>query len=201
MSKAAPVLSWATPTAVPVGTALSAAQLSATANIPGTFTYSPASGTVLTTAGSFALTGVFTPTDASDYLPGSATVFLSVGKGTPVINWNSPASVPQGTQLSSVQLNASSNVAGTFSYTPAPGTVLSTVGSNTLSVTFTPTDTNDYNSASASVAIMVNAPTPLITWPVPAAVTVGSRSPRRNWMQLPTSLDRFFTRRLQAHSL
>ena len=45
------------------------------------------------------------------------------------------------------QLDATAGgVAGSFAYTPAAGTVLG-VGSQTLSVTFTPSDTTDYNTA------------------------------------------------------
>ncbi len=42
-----PTLAWTDPAAITYGTALSATQLNATANVPGTFTYTPASGTVL----------------------------------------------------------------------------------------------------------------------------------------------------------
>jgi hypothetical protein len=55
-------------------------------------------------------------------------------------------------------LNASASVAGTFSYSPAAGTVL-TAGSNTLTATFTPADTTDYNTATKTVTLTVNAAT------------------------------------------
>jgi hypothetical protein len=57
--------------------------------------------------------------------------------------------------LSATQLNATASVPGTFVYTPPAGTVLG-AGSQTLAVTFTPTDTTDYNTATASVAITVD---------------------------------------------
>src|SRR5208283_3340402 len=43
---------------------------------------------------------------------------------------------------------------GTFTYTPPSGTVLS-VGTHTLSTTFTPTNTANYTTASANVSINV----------------------------------------------
>ena len=46
-ARTAPVLSWAAPAAITQGTALGATQLNATANVPGTFVYSPTAGTVL----------------------------------------------------------------------------------------------------------------------------------------------------------
>jgi hypothetical protein len=91
----------------------------------------------------------------------------------PVITWPAPAAITYGTALSGAQLNATSSVAGTFVYTPASGTVLA-VGTQTLSVTFTPTDTTDYTTATKTVSLVVNeaAPGPysqlLVTAPSPA---------------------------------
>lgn len=62
--------------------------------------------------------------------------------------------VGDGTALSSTQLDATANVPGTFVYNPAAGTIPAD-GSDTLSVTFTPTDTTDYNSATATVTLAV----------------------------------------------
>jgi hypothetical protein len=71
-----------------------------------------------------------------------------VSKATPVITWATPAPITYGTTLSSTQLNATASVPGTFVYSPAAGT-------DTLSVTFTPTDTADYNTATATVTLAV----------------------------------------------
>ena len=96
-----------------------------------------------------------------------------MNKATPAITWAAPAAIPYGTALSATQLNASSTVAGTFVYTPAAGTVL-TAGSQTLSVTFTPTDSGDYTTATATVTLTVNKTTPAITWATPAAIPYGT---------------------------
>ncbi len=61
--------------------------------------------------------------------------------------------------MSSTQLSATASVPGTFKYSPALNTVLGVGANQTLSVTFTPTDTADYTSATASVQITVTAPT------------------------------------------
>jgi len=81
---------------------------------------------------------------------------------TPVITWATPAAVIYGTALSATQLDATASVPGTFVYTPAAGTVLS-IGSQTLSVTFTPTNTVNYTTATDKVTLMVNTPPPTIT--------------------------------------
>jgi hypothetical protein len=175
VKQATPAVSWATPAAITYGTALSAAQLDASSTVPGSFIYSPAAGTVLS-AGGHAITTTFTPTDSTDYITATATVTLTVDSATqttPAITWTTPAAITYGTALSATQLNATSTVAGTFAYTPAAGTVLKP-GVQTLLVTFTPTNTTDYTTAIASVALTVNQATPAITWASPAAITYGT---------------------------
>ena len=147
VNKATPAITWATPAAIPYGTALSATQLNASSTVAGTLRLHAGSGNRLS-AGSQTLSVTFTPTDSGDYTTATATVTLTVNKATPAITWATPAAITYGTALSAAQLNASSTVAGTFVYTPAAGTVL-TAGSQTLSVTFTPTDSTDYNTATA----------------------------------------------------
>jgi hypothetical protein len=83
--------------------------------------------------------------------------FLYVG--TPVITWTNPSAFTYGSALGAVQLDASANVLGAFSYFPAAGTVLDS-GSNQLSAVFTPNDNVDYFSVTDYVAVMVT-PAPL----------------------------------------
>jgi glucuronoarabinoxylan endo-1,4-beta-xylanase len=94
-------------------------------------------------------------------------------KSAPTIAWATPAAVTYGTALSSTQLDAKASVAGSYSYSPAAGQVL-TAGTHTLSVTFTPTDTTDYDSASSSVTLTVNQATPVISWATPASIVAGT---------------------------
>lgn len=75
-------------------------------------------------------------------------------KITPTVTWSNPANIIYGAALSGGQLNAVSSVSGTFSYTPASGTVLG-VGNQTLSMVFTPTDTVNYNTVNRSVTLTV----------------------------------------------
>ena len=57
------------------------AQLDASANVPGTFVYSPAAGTMLA-AGTYNLSVTFTPTDAVEYTTASKTVSITVNAGS-----------------------------------------------------------------------------------------------------------------------
>ncbi|MGA8908099.1 MAG: RHS repeat-associated core domain-containing protein, partial [Acidobacteriaceae bacterium] len=90
-----------------------------------------------------------------------------------VVEWSSPAAITYGMALSGTQLNATANVPGTFTYTPATGAV-PTAGTDTLSVLFTPTDTTDYTTATASVALTVDQAAPTLAWPTPAAIDYGT---------------------------
>jgi hypothetical protein len=165
VQQATPVISWAPLTSLPLGTELGASQLNATASVPGTFTYAPAAGTVLSTAGATKVTASFTPADALDFTTATATVTFTVGKGTPVLTWNPPSTEPRGTILSAAQLDATANVPGSFSYAPGIGTELSTVGATTITATFTPTDAVSYTKATATWKVTVTpAPPTGYTW-------------------------------------
>src|SRR5260221_724819 len=117
------------------------------------------------------LSVTFTPTDTANYTTATATVTLAVLKATPTITWPAPAAITYGTALSATQLDASTSVLGTFVYTPALGTVLNAGAAQTLSVTFTPTDSAKYTTATPTLTITVLQPLPTITWPAPAAIT------------------------------
>ncbi|WP_433985316.1 MBG domain-containing protein [Tunturiibacter empetritectus] len=94
---------------------------------------------------------------------------ITVGPATPVIIWATPAAISYGTLLSSTQLNATTTAPGTFSYNPAPYTLLA-VGNYTLTATFTPSNTN-YTPLTTTVTLTVNPANPQISWPSPAAIT------------------------------
>src|SRR3989442_4040585 len=81
------------------------------------------------------------------------TVSINVLKGTPVITWANPADITYPTLLSATQLNATANVAGTFTYTPAAGTQLKPKPRPALEVDFTPADTADDNTGTQTTSI------------------------------------------------
>jgi len=129
-------------------------------------TVAVASGTATATtsslaAGSHAIVVTYTNSTLSQPLIGSTT--LVINKATPVLTWPTPAPIFPSTALSATQLDATAAgvkgaaLAGTFVYNPTAGTALA-AGAHTLSATFTPTDTTDYNAATAQVTIQVNSP-------------------------------------------
>ncbi len=83
------------------------------------------------------------------------------GIAYPTLTWTNPANIVYGTALSATQLNASAiydstNVPGTFTYIIPSGTVLNAGSGQTLSVIFTPTDTNTFLAVNTSVTINVD---------------------------------------------
>lgn len=102
-------------------------------------------------AGAHTLTVQFNGFDTIPASSGSA--LLTVAKGTPSLPWPAVAPVAAGTTLSLTQYNITPNVPGTFTYFPAPGTVIN--ARTVLSATFTPTDAANYNSKTVSTFLLV----------------------------------------------
>jgi hypothetical protein len=130
------------------------AQISPTANT-GTIT-STLDGTV----GTHTFT-VLAQDQVGNANPGSSVTY-TVSKAAPTVTWVNPAAINFGTALSGTQLNATASVGGSFVYSPAAGAVLSP-GSQTLSTTFTPSDTADYSSVTKTVSLTVNKGTTTTT--------------------------------------
>ena len=77
----------------------------------------------------------------------------------PTITWADPAPITFGSRLSSIQLDAKVNVDATPSYNHEIGEMLP-VGRYELTVTFTPTDSTKYSTATQTVHLVVKAPKP-----------------------------------------
>jgi len=153
VTKAEPIITLPAPTSIAYGTALSAAQLNATASVPGTFVYDPAAGAVLR-AGTHTLSVTFTPADGVGFSTTQASAQLVVTKATPIVTWTDPKAVSYGTALSATQLNARALVRGTFVYTPDICTVLP-AGKHMLSVTLLPMESADFATAQATVPLVI----------------------------------------------
>jgi hypothetical protein len=156
--------------------------LAATSSSGLTISYSSSNTSVATVTGTTAtIVGVgatiITASQAGDNNYNAAADVLqtlTVNKGTPSIEWGNPSDIVYGTTLSTVQLNATASVAGTFAYSPDSGTVLNAGSGQTLSVTFMPTDDTNYNTATKQVTINVSKVTPSITWNNPFDIVYGT---------------------------
>jgi len=77
-------------------------------------------------------------------------------KNLPLLTWSPPADIVYGTALGDTQLNATANVPGTFNYSPPKDTLLNAGFNQPLTVTFIPTDPDQYETVSQTVFINVN---------------------------------------------
>ncbi len=83
IGQATPIITWATPANITVGTRLSAAQLNAGAtfngqSIPGVYDYTPGSGTLLSTGNGQTLALTFKPDDSTDFATATSSVLINV---------------------------------------------------------------------------------------------------------------------------
>jgi subtilisin-like proprotein convertase family protein len=76
--KALPNLTWSPPAALVYGAALTAQELNALADVPGTFVYNPPLGTVLGAGSGQPLTVTFLPADTNQYATATASVTIDV---------------------------------------------------------------------------------------------------------------------------
>ena len=125
---------------------------------PATFTAEIAGGVVSAPAAANGFAGgPYQVTASATGVASGVNFNLTNNKATPVITWNDPADIVYGTPLSVTQLNAEADVAGTFTYTPASGTILDVGDDQNLHVEFTPGQPDNNNSVSFDVEINVSA--------------------------------------------
>jgi hypothetical protein len=176
-SQAVPVITWENPDDITHPTPLNSIDhLNATANVPGSFAYLPPAGNILSASTQpRVLTVTFTPTDQITYATVAKSVTIRVFKATPTITWNTPSAISYYTALTAAQLNATANIAGTFVYSPGLGHIFN-AGTHSITVTFTPVDTTNYNSATRQTELVVNKITVTpsnIYWSTPSSIVYG----------------------------
>ncbi|NCZ53467.1 MAG: hypothetical protein EBY81_06185, partial [Verrucomicrobia bacterium] len=101
------------------------------------------------------------------------SLLLEVVKTTPTITVNPTATaIVYGQTLASAGLSGgSASVGGTFAFT-SPSTAPA-VGTSSQSVTFTPTDTTQYNIVQLNVSVTVSKANPATVFPTAATITYG----------------------------
>ena len=84
VAKASTSITWSNPADIYYGTPLGATQLNASGSVPGSFVYTPASGTILPSGSGQNLHADFTPTDTTNY--DGSTKDVSINVLTAVLN-------------------------------------------------------------------------------------------------------------------
>jgi hypothetical protein len=127
------------------------------------------SGSALTVTGAGSVVVTATQTGDTSYLAATpVSRSITVNKAVPVLTWPTPAPIGYGTALSNAQLDATAtglsgaSLGGSFTYNPLAGTVPA-AGPQSLQVSFAPTDTTDYTTATSSVTLTVNGATLQVT--------------------------------------
>jgi hypothetical protein len=167
------VTAWPTASAISYGQTLAASTLSGgSATLAGSFAFTTPS--TAPNAGTALQSLTYTPTDTTNYKTASGTVSVIVNKAAPSVTAGPRASaITYGQTLAASTLSGgSATPAGSFAFT-TPSTVPK-AGTAVQSVTYTPTDAVNYNSASSTVSVTVNKAAPSVAaWPRAIAITYG----------------------------
>jgi len=132
-----PEIIWERPDAIIAGTPLSALQLDAMTEVPGTFVYTPAAGAILPT-GTHTLTADFTPADTTTYENARVTTLLLVKPdNVPLIRVHPPLKIGTNDPLTLALFVPMSDMRGSFTLSPPAGTLLP-AGTHNVVLTFTP---------------------------------------------------------------
>jgi hypothetical protein len=146
------------------------------------FYLNDASGQLLTSttvlnSGTYTIFCTFNANDKVLYGPASASKSLTVQKATPTITLSSLNSITYGTTMASFISGTTVPVAGSFNFylTNALGQLLTSatilnVATYTIFCAFTPTDTANYNSSTASKSLTVNIGQVNLTYTIPDSI-------------------------------
>lgn len=178
VSKATPVVSWAAPTDITYGTALSGTQLGASTPVAGNFSYTPAVGTRLNAGSGQTLALVFTPSDPINYNPVALFRSLTVLRAPLTIVADSKSKL-LGDALPPLTATYIGFVYGeTASVLSTPATLTTTARANSPAGNY-PILVSGATAANYSISFIpgsmsVGKLTPTVTWPAPADLTYGT---------------------------
>ena len=150
------------------------------ANVPGSFAWSDSSTMPLATSGGTPSTYpiVFTPADTVNYTAATAEVPVYVAKANSVIaEIPVTSAITYGQTLANSTLTGGSgSVPGTFSWSdPTIAPAVPDSGLTAYSITFTPSDSANYNGCFGNATLIVNKADPTVTAsPSASAITYGN---------------------------
>jgi len=160
----ATVTAWPTASGITYGQALSDSTLSGgSAAVAGSFAFTTPATTP--NAGTYAASVTFTPSDQTTYKATNNNVNVSVAKANSSVSvWPTASAITYGQTLASSSLSGGSgSPAGSFAFTTP--TNVPAFGTSSQSVTYTPTDSANYNTTVGSVNVTANQKslTPTVT--------------------------------------
>ena len=195
VNKANPTVTWPTGLTATYGQTLSSISLpgNGTGSPAGTFTWTTPSNAV-GSAGTRSHSMTFTPNETANYNTLTQNVNITVNKANPTITWPTGLIAYYTQTLSNISLpgNGTGSPAGAFTWT-TPSNSVGSEGIQSHNMTFTPTNTTNYNVVSRNVDLevvgqveIVNIPGGTFTMGSPATET-GSNSDERPQRQVTLS--------------
>jgi hypothetical protein len=147
--------------------------------VSGVFSWQSPS-TVLN-AGTHYPVAIFTPDNPRRFAIAEAGVRVIVEKTIPTVSsWPTAAGITYGQTLSASALSGGSgSVPGTFAWTD--GSTVPTAGTASHSVSFIPTDSDNYETITSDRSIVVAKQTPTLTWPTANQITYGQALSSATW--------------------
>jgi hypothetical protein len=160
VEKVTPTINWANPSPITYGTALDATQLNATASVPGSFVYTPASGTVLNAGDNQTLHLEFNPADAINYNKALKDVSINVRKAPATIALSDLNQNYNGSPKVATATTAPAGLSGVvITY---DGSTTSPTNAGSYAVTASLTNDN-YQADDATATLIVNKVAPIVT--------------------------------------
>jgi hypothetical protein len=162
--KGVPIITWPDPAAITYGTALSGTQLNATADVSGTFTYSPPAGTVPNADSGLVLNVTFTPSDSTHYTAATDWAGIVVNKANQYITGylgDSTLYTGQSTGISITAYGSSGNPVTYSSSNPSiasvSGTTVTATGVGVCYIIASQAGNSNYNAGSFFMQVDVHA--------------------------------------------
>jgi hypothetical protein len=160
VAKATPNVSWSNPGAITYGTALDSTQLNATADVPGSFVYTPPAGTVLGAGDNQTLHVEFTPTDSANYNKVLKDVSINVQKAQATVSLSDLVQNYNGSPKSATATVSPSGLSGlSVTYN---GSTTPPVNAGSYAVVASLTNHN-YRADDATGTLVINKVAPVVT--------------------------------------
>ena len=151
IAKATPQITWSNPASITYGTILGATQLNADADVAGSFSYTPASGTKLDAGANQDLKADFTPTNTGNFTTATKTVQINVNKADQTINFGALAGKTFGDANFNVSATGgNSGNAVTFAADgncSVSGNIVQITGAGSCTITASQAGNANYNAA------------------------------------------------------
>lgn len=153
---------------VPTGLAAAYGDTLANVTLPEGWAWNDAPETSVGNAGEHTFEATFTPADTANYNTVSETLTVAVAKAAPEYTVPEGLTVHYGKTLADIELPEG------WAWNDAPETPVGCLGEHTFTATFTPEDTDNYNTAEAEIAVTVYTDYTFVPAKEPTCIRAGN---------------------------